>query len=92
MRVVDAEREAELDDLRLVRSISGVRMRTGVVPSTPPRVARFAMRSIRRDVLRAAVGIAGVVERVHADEDVGGAEHLGPREAKERKIVLRAGT
>ena len=32
------------------------------------------------DVLGAAVGIAAVVERVDADEDVARAEHLGPRE------------
>ena len=44
------------------------------------------------DVLGAAVGVAGVVERVDADEDVGGTDISAYAKANERKTVLRAGT
>ena len=45
----------------------------------------------RRDVLGPAVGIARVVERVHADEDVAAREHLGPRqrERQEDRVARR---
>ena len=50
----------------------------------------------RANKLRAAVGIAAVVERVHADEDVERADHLGEseREGKQHRYAfeLRADT
>ena len=60
-------------------------------PSTPARVARLARRSNARDEFRPAVGIAGVVERVDADDDVVGAEHLGPaeRQRQENRVPRR---
>src|SRR5438132_754601 len=39
----------------------------------------------RRNVFGPAVGIAGVVERVHADEDVACAEHFSPSERERQK-------
>ena len=54
-------------------------------PSTPARVARVASDSNACDEFRPAVRIAGVVERVHADDDVAGAEHLGPAEREREK-------
>ena len=61
-------------------------------PSTPALVARFASRSNARDELGPAVGIARIIERVDADEDVARAARLGQAEREARKIVLRAGT
>ena len=46
----------------------------------------------RFDEFRPAVWVPAVVQCVHADEDVAGAEHLGQAKANDRKIVFRAGT
>ena len=47
----------------------------------------------RRDVLGPAIGIARVVDRVHADDDLVGVDHLGQRQRRgSRNTVLRAGT
>jgi hypothetical protein len=46
---------------------------------------------VGRDVLRAAVGIPAVVERVHAHEDVVRAEHLGPRERERQEDRVARG-
>ena len=51
-------------------------------PSTPALVASGGQALERRDELRPAVRVPGVVERVDADEDVARAEHLGPRRAR----------
>ena len=61
-------------------------------PSTPALVARFAMRSNASMNSGRQSGIAGVIERIHADEDVGASSTSAQASAKERKIVLRAGT
>ena len=68
----------------LVRSISGVWIVQRAAPSTPALVARFAIRSKARDVLGPAVGIAAVVERVDADEDVARRRAPRPRPARTR--------
>ena len=74
-----------------VRCISGAWMLRRCVPSTPALVARFAIRSNASMYSGPAVGIAAVVERVHADEDVARAEHLGPRqrERQEDRVARR---
>src|SRR3954447_12554692 len=81
-RVVHAEREPELDDLTLAQ----IEQRR-LDPHWRRALHAAACGEVRHrlvvaDVLRPAIGIAGVVQRIHADEDVGGAEHLRPREAE----------
>ena len=56
----------------LVSAISGAWMVKLSRPSTPALVARLAMRSKAAMYSGPAVGVAGVVERVDADEDVAG--------------------
>ena len=73
------------------RRSSGARIRSGR-PSTPARVASAASALERLEVLRTAVRVAGVVERVDAEDDRLRADHFRPASASERKIVLRAGT
>ena len=46
-------------------------------PSTPALVARLASRGEGLDEFRPAVGIAAVIDGVHADEDVGRRNRLG---------------
>ena len=60
-------------------------------PSTPARRRQRRQLLERRDELRAAVGIAGVVERVDADDDVVRAEHFGPaeRQRQEDRVARR---
>ena len=54
-------------------------------PSTPARVARRGKALERLEVVGAAVGIAGVIERVRTDGDVARVEHFGPRERQRQK-------
>ena len=65
----------------LSRAMSGVWTRNAA-PSTPARVASAASCFERCDELRPAIRIAGIVQRVHADDDVGCADDFGPAERK----------
>ena len=74
---------------RLVRSSSGARMRM-LSPSTAGSRREIGERLERRDELGPAIRISRVVERVHADEDVARAAHLGQRErVREKDRVAR---
>ena len=58
-----------------------------------PRLGREIRQLLERgDELGPAIGIARIIERVDADEDVARAARLGQAEREARKIVLRAGT
>src|SRR5579871_691012 len=46
---------------------------------------------ISLDVFEAAIGIAGVIERIHSNEDAGRAEYLRPRERKRKKDGVARG-
>ena len=89
--VVEAERQPSRMMSAFVRSMSGAWIVSGR-PSTPARVASAASCSNARDELRAAVGIARVVERVDADDDLRRRRATSAHpSASDRKIVLRAG-
>src|SRR5215213_7592310 len=81
-RVVDAEGASELDDLALAEMEQ--RRLDAHGRGTLDAAARGEVGHVleRLDVLGTAIGIARVVERVDADEDVGGAEYLRPGEAE----------
>ena len=66
-------------------------MRTRVRPSTPALRRQVGHALEGRDVFRAAIRIAGVVDRVDADEDVAGLQRLGPgqREGQEHGVARR---
>ena len=76
----------------LVRCISGVRILSGAAFDAGARGDRGQpLEGV--DELRAAIGIAGVVERVDADDQrVGARATSAHASASDRKIVLRAGT
>ena len=71
--------------------MSGVRIAIGrvLLDARARREVRHLL--VGANVLRPAVGIAAVVERVHADEDVSSAEHLRPRqrEREEDRVARR---
>src|SRR6185437_10088816 len=88
---IDAELESEPDNLRF-----------GEIEKRRPDV--YGSRSlygatcrevchalVRRNVLGTAVRVSGVVYRVHPDEDLRGAEHLGPGEGIREKDRVAGG-
>ena len=70
---------------------SGVWIFRRVRPSTRGLGGQVRHAFVGLDEFRPAIGIARVVERVHADEDVGRFQHLGPRqrERKEDRVARR---
>ncbi len=91
-RVVDAQLQAEANDLRLgerdERSVN-FELLAAFDSGFGGQVGHFLEGG---DEFRTAIGIAGVVERIHADEDVAAPSTSAQASAKERKMVLRAGT
>src|SRR5688500_17391752 len=92
-RVVDAELEAELDDLALChaderRPDSNRRLALGLDAGTSGKI-RHPLE--RLDEFRSAVGISAVVEGVHADEDLVRANDFGEGERvrKEDRVSSR---
>ena len=53
------------------------------------RHVRHAFESLEE--LGTAIGIAGIIEGIHADEDIGGIEHFGPREREGKKNRVARG-
>src|SRR5882672_2339352 len=86
--VVETELDAAADDVRFAE---GDERRVHTESRAFDAVARRHGRQMleRGEELRPAVGIAGVVERVHADEEVVRAEDLGPakRERQEDRVA-----
>ncbi len=77
--VIEAQRQAARDDLRLRHRDE--RRLNAKAPAFDAGLGRQPGRVLERlDELRPAIGIAGVVEGVDADEDIAGAQHLRPRQ------------
>ena len=72
-------------------AMSGVWMRQRPAFDAGPRRQPRQLLE-RANELGPAVRVAGVVERVDADEDVGAPSTSAQPSASDRKIVLRAGT
>ena len=70
---------------------SGAWILSRVRPSTPALGRQVRHAFVGLDELRAAVRIARVIQRVHADEDVRAFQHLGPgqREREENGVARR---
>ena len=88
--VVEAERQAAADDLGLRQADERrVDREAGAFDAGLRRERGHPLE--RLDELRPAVGIAGVVEGVHADDDVRRAEGFGPgqRERQEHGVARR---
>ncbi len=89
-RVIDAELDAAADDLRLrerhERRVDRDRRTLHAALRRQPRE-----RLERRDELGTTIRIARIVDRVHADDDPIGFEHLGPREREreEHRVARR---
>ena len=79
--VVEAERHAALDDVGLGQHLER-RVDAEALAVHAPRRGERGQVLERRDELRTAVGIPGVVERVDADEDV--VQRRGPRPSRAR--------
>ena len=91
-RKSSASSRRQLHDLRFRQScISGVWMREprAAFHAGLGRQVRHALE--RLDEFRPAIGIAGIVERIHADENVGRLEHLRPgqREGEKNRVARR---
>src|SRR5437867_9459454 len=81
----------QLYDIRF-RQPDQRRMRFDASPSLYRRLGGEVRHALERfDIFGTSVGISGVIERIHADEDVRGFEDLGPgqREGKKNRIARR---
>ncbi len=76
----------------LVRSIRGVRIRSGSAALHAFARGEIGHARKRVDELRAAVRVAGVIDGIHADEDVVRLQDFGPgqRKSEEDGIARRA--
>src|SRR5467141_495161 len=89
-RVVDAELDAAAQDAGLGElDERGVDLQPRSLDAGPGRELRHLL--VGRDVLRPAVRVAAVIERVHADEEIVRLQRFRPgeREAEENRVARR---
>ena len=76
----------------LVMCNSGAWIVNRLSPSTPALVARLAIGFKGADIFVAAIRVAAVVELIGAEKNILAPMRSAKARAKDRKIVLRAGT
>src|SRR4051812_40964527 len=87
-RVVHAERQPELNDLRL-RAIDEWRLDAeGIPPLDGTSCGEIGHPLIRRDVLWTTIRISRVIERIDAYENVPRFQHFGPREGEREENCI----
>ena len=88
--VIEAQRQTAADDLRLrQRDQRSTNVKAAAVDARFRGQSRHPLE--RLDVLGPAVWIAGVVQRIDADEEVAGAQHFSPRQRQRQEHRIARG-